>query len=124
MTDRHTVDSINSDQLDQLYERAERAEAAVAAVAVKATEWQKLAPADDWGNTPQDTVLADTGRYLLALMGVAATNGPLARVQTALASFDGRGVITPDGGNLDIPTVGEVLDAVRTALTEPDRSAT
>lgn len=45
----------------------------------------------------------------------------IARVQAALASFDGRGVITPDSGNLDIPTAGEVLDAVRTALTEPTK---
>lgn len=51
--------------------RALRAEAAVAAVAVKATEWQKLAPADDWGDTPQDTVMADVGRYLLKLMADA-----------------------------------------------------
>ncbi|ELP67641.1 hypothetical protein STRTUCAR8_08598 [Streptomyces turgidiscabies Car8] len=45
----------------------------------------------------------------------------LVRVRAALASFDGRGVITPGGGSLDIPTAGEVLDAVRTALTEPTK---
>jgi hypothetical protein len=57
--------------------RALRAEAAVAAVAVKATEWTKLAPTDDWGNTPQDTVMADIGRYLLKLM--ADTNSEAQR---------------------------------------------
>lgn len=40
----------------------------------------------------------------------------LARVRAALASFDDRGVMRIGGGNLDIPTAGEVLTAVRTAL--------
>lgn len=36
MTDRHTVDSINSDQLDQLYDDLERAEATLAAINAEA----------------------------------------------------------------------------------------
>lgn len=48
----------------------------------------------------------------------------LAAVEEALASFDGRGVLAIGATNFDIPTAGEVLDAVRTALTEPDRSST
>jgi hypothetical protein len=44
------------------------------------------------------------------------TAATLDRVRKAAASFDGRGVITPGNVNLDIPTAGEVLDAVRTAL--------
>ncbi len=45
------------------------------------------------------------------------------RVQAALATFDGRGVLTPGAVNFDIPTAGEVLDAVRTALTEPTKDS-
>lgn len=40
----------------------------------------------------------------------------LTRVRAALASFDDRGVMGIGGSNLDIPTAGEVLTAVRTAL--------
>ncbi len=48
------------------------AEQRLAAVREKAVEWSALAPADDWGDTPQDTALADTGRYLISLIDKAA----------------------------------------------------
>lgn len=54
---------------------------AIERVREKATEWTKLAPADDWGDTPQDTALADTGRYLLRLIDstdTPAVSGPRA----------------------------------------------
>jgi hypothetical protein len=46
----------------------------------------------------------------------------LDRVRAALASFDGRGVIAIGHVNLDVPTAGEVLDAVRAALDAPASS--
>jgi hypothetical protein len=62
-------------EINDLRERAEAAEAqlvvrnaAIAAVAVQAAEWAALAPVDDWGNGPQDAVLADVGRHLQRLM--------------------------------------------------------
>lgn len=58
-------------------ERAEKAEAALERVRAKAAEWATLAPADDWGDTPHDTVLSDAGRYLLKLLDrLAATERP------------------------------------------------
>ncbi|SOD80065.1 hypothetical protein SAMN06272781_6850 [Streptomyces sp. 1222.2] len=47
------------------------AEMRLGQVRAKVTEWQALAPADDWGDTPQDTVLADVGRLLLQILGSA-----------------------------------------------------
>lgn len=49
-------------------ERAERAEAMLAAVREHAETWAALAPADDWGLTPTDTVAADCGRAILAII--------------------------------------------------------
>jgi hypothetical protein len=43
-------------------------EAAVNRVQEEALRWSALAPADDWGATPSNTVLADAGRYLLTLL--------------------------------------------------------
>ena len=59
-----------------LAEQAGRDQAALGRVRGKATEWAALAPPDDWGNTPQDTVLADAGRYLLELIDTAGTYRP------------------------------------------------
>lgn len=73
MTERIPLDAMTSDQLDALHERLGRYEAAIAAVSVKAHEWAKLAPPDDWGLTPGDTTLADAGRYLIALMAEPGT---------------------------------------------------
>ncbi|MFF1604195.1 hypothetical protein ACFVYV_43420 [Streptomyces mirabilis] len=86
MTDRYTADTINSDALDDLYDRLEAAEAALAGVIANATEWQKLAPADGWGNTPQDTVMADAGRFLLKLVELTAKNNPYVWQTAAIAS--------------------------------------
>jgi hypothetical protein len=43
----------------------------------------------------------------------------LAAVREALASFNDRGVLRVGHTNLDIPTAGEVIDAVRAALDQP-----
>lgn len=43
----------------------------------------------------------------------------VARVHAALATFEGRGVLAIGATNFDIPTAGEVIAAVRTALDEP-----
>lgn len=66
-------------EINALTERAEKAEAqlvvrnaAIAAVAVQAAEWAALAPPDDWGNGPQDAILADVGRHLQRLMATQA----------------------------------------------------
>lgn len=48
------------------------AEMKLGQIRAKATEWSALAPPDDWGNTPQDTALADVGRLLLRLLAAAA----------------------------------------------------
>ncbi len=45
-----------------------------------------------------------------------ATEAVVGRVRAALASFDGRGVLAIGHVNLDVPTAGEVLTAVRAAL--------
>ena len=50
-------------------ERAERAGAKLAAIRERAEAWAALAPADDWGLTPTDTVAADCGRVILAVIG-------------------------------------------------------
>lgn len=46
------------------------------------------------------------------------------RVRKVIASFDGRGVITPGHVNFDIPTASEVLDKVREALDPAATQAT
>lgn len=48
------------------------------------------------------------------------------RVRASLASFDGRGVLAIGHVNLDVPTAGEVLTAVRAALDgeQPGPAAT
>ena len=66
---------------DAIHDRARELAAAsgvLARIREKATEWTALAPPDDWGDTPQDTALADTGRYLLRLIdnpAVATSRG-------------------------------------------------
>jgi hypothetical protein len=50
-------------------ERAEAAEGKLAELRKRAEEWSALAPADDWGLTPADTVTADVGRAILAIIG-------------------------------------------------------
>lgn len=74
---------------------ATRADAeAVARVREKATEWAALAPADDWGDTPQDTTLADAGRYLLRLIDGPCVAGeqqaPLCRCGHGKADHDAK----------------------------------
>jgi hypothetical protein len=54
-------------------ERAERAEAKLAKLREHAETWAALAPADDWGLTPTDTVAADCGRAILAIIGTGET---------------------------------------------------
>ena len=49
-------------------ERAEAAEAKLATIRKCAETWAALAPADDWGLTPADTVAADCGRAILAII--------------------------------------------------------
>jgi hypothetical protein len=58
-------------------------------IRAQAAEWTALAPADDWGDTPQDTQLADVGRYLLGLLDGAKPD----------AASDSR-------ANADVPAVG------------------
>jgi hypothetical protein len=58
-------------------ERAERAEAKLAAIRKSAEAWAALAPADDWGLTPADTVAADCGRAILAIIGTEGDPPPL-----------------------------------------------
>jgi hypothetical protein len=58
--------------LGPLLDRAEKAEAKLAAIRERAGTWTALAPADDWGLTPADTVAADCGRAMLAIAGPAA----------------------------------------------------
>ena len=41
-----------------------------------ATQWTTLAPPDDWGQTPADTMVADAARQLLATAAEAATKAP------------------------------------------------
>ncbi|MFF8482366.1 hypothetical protein [Streptomyces antibioticus] len=67
----------------------------------KATEWTALAPPDDWGNTPQDTALADVGRYLLRLI---KTTGPAAEAQPAAPE-------TPAAGQEAHPQRGDQFEA-------------
>lgn len=44
------------------------AEQRLADIREKAAAWANLAPPDDWGNTPQDTVLSDVGRLLMQII--------------------------------------------------------
>lgn len=44
----------------------------------------------------------------------------LRRSRDALAAFDGRGVITPEGANWDIPAPAEIRDAWRASLDPPE----
>ncbi|NUS89378.1 MAG: hypothetical protein HOY75_43435 [Streptomyces sp.] len=48
----------------------------------------------------------------------------LDRIRDALAGFNDRGVWRIGHVNFDIPTAGEVIDAVRTALDQPPAAAT
>jgi len=50
-------------------ERAGAAERKLAELIARAEEWAARAPADDWGLTPVDTVTADCGRAVLAIIG-------------------------------------------------------
>ena len=142
---RHTVDTLTSDALDELYDdrdqlraqlsdmtrdrdrwkwyrddaerrvrvqraRAETAEAALAALRKEQDEYE-------------ENVVGDLNETVIGLSRQAArAEATIARVHAALATFDGRGVIRIGGGNFDIPTAGEVLDAVRAALEEPEES--
>jgi hypothetical protein len=54
--------------LERTLERARTAEAKLAAIRECAEAWAALAPADDWGLTPADTVAADCGRAILAII--------------------------------------------------------
>lgn len=71
------------EQLAQAQREADRLRVVLGRVRERAAEWASLAPADDWGPTPGDTVLADAGRHLIALIGpggaverLAGPNGP------------------------------------------------
>ena len=55
--------------LERTLERARAAEAKLAAIKERTEAWAALAPADDWGLTPTDTVAADCGRAILAIIG-------------------------------------------------------
>lgn len=44
------------------------AEQRLGTIREKAVEWAALAPPDDWGDTTQDTVMADVGRFLLQII--------------------------------------------------------
>jgi hypothetical protein len=48
-----------------------RLHAALVAVLALAGEWAALAPPDDWGETPYDTVRADAGRAIQAAISAA-----------------------------------------------------
>lgn len=95
MNDRRTVDTINDDQLGQLYDDLDRAE----------TENAELRDA-----------LAHCHEREPRLRAEAA----ITRVEEAIASFHGRGVITLDHADFDPPTAGEVLNKVRAALIHND----
>ncbi|MFD6553748.1 hypothetical protein [Streptomyces sp. NPDC058398] len=93
MTERIPLDDLTSDQLDQLYADLEHYE---------------------------EHVVGDLNEKNISLARRAGlAEAALDRVRAALASFDGRGVLSIGHVNLDIPTAGEVLDAVRAALDEP-----
>jgi DNA repair exonuclease SbcCD ATPase subunit len=47
-------------------EAARTAEAKVSAIEALAERWVSLAPADDWGDSLDDTILSDAGRQILA----------------------------------------------------------
>jgi hypothetical protein len=59
----------HADRADAAEARAKAAEAILAAIRRAAREWAALSPADDWGPTPADTVAADCGRAILAIIG-------------------------------------------------------
>jgi hypothetical protein len=64
--------SVRDDVLAEALRRAERAEEIVRVVSATTAQWAAMAPADDWGPTPADTVLADAGRIIFALIGPPA----------------------------------------------------
>lgn len=66
-----------------------------------------------------ELVVNETDRAAVASQ-LKRAEAAITRVRAALASFDDRGVMRIGGGNLDIPTAGEVLTAVRAALEEPE----
>lgn len=109
MTSRHTVDSITSDQLDQLYDQLAALRQVARGYCPHCGRGDAAPTATDWEQQKQRADQAE------------ATT---ARVRDALASFDGRGVLAPGAVNLDIPTAGEVLNAVRAALDAPASSET
>lgn len=55
-------------EVERLRARAERAEAALVRARDLAVTWAVKAPEDDWGDSVSDTVLADAGRDLLAVL--------------------------------------------------------
>ncbi|MBC2903173.1 hypothetical protein [Streptomyces cupreus] len=85
MTDRIPLDHLTSDQLDELYARMERAESTVAGVVANATDWATRAPADDWGDTPHDTVMGDVGRFLLKLVELTTKHSRALQAEAAIA---------------------------------------
>lgn len=107
----HTTCASCARILDSAYQETVRAEKAEAALAVLRKEQDEY----------EETVVGDLNETVIGLARQAArAEAAIARVRAALAAFDGRGVIRIGGGNLDIPTAGEVLDAVRAALEEPE----
>lgn len=77
-------------------------------------EWLRLTAR----RTVANAVLAAIEEHLD--IGASDAEQRVDRVRAALAAFDGRGVMRMGGSNFDIPTAGEVLDAVRAALDEPE----
>lgn len=130
MTGRHTVDSINDDDLDQLYNQlaALRQVARVYCphcgrgdAAPTVTDWEQQKQRADQAEKERGEWEATAYRHAKHWRTAAAT---VTRVHEALASFDGRGVIAIGHVNLDVPTAGEVLDAVRHALDPAATQAT
>lgn len=169
MTDRKTLDQMNSDDLGQLYDQLDRAqrvalnaldhepaatdaelrrqlEAAISALGKSETELAALRTVSrgycpacgrgdatptvaDWEQQKQRADQAEARLSHLQTTSEAAgillarttderdqLRATIERVRVALAAFDDRGVLRIGGTNFDIPTAGEVLDAVRTAL--------
>lgn len=63
--------AVRDDVFADALHRAERAEEIVRVVRATTEQWAAKVPADDWGRTLADTVFADAGRIVLALIGPA-----------------------------------------------------
>lgn len=148
---RHTADSITSDALDELYVRLDAAEQEAEATATAAAHLtilmgKRSEKAERAAKKQRQRANIAESELRVLRSGLRANGADptqiqnlwaqirlrnrqwrdakavIARVHAALASFDDRGVMRIGGGNLDIPTAGEVLDTVRTALAEPKES--